>query len=80
MGSNQNGKCGCVHHYVSPVLVILIALFILLGNLNVVAWETVSIVWPVLLGLLGFQRLFERNCRCCNGCGCECGSDKNAQG
>lgn len=79
MGESK-GRCCCFHHYVSPVLVVLIALVFLLGNLNVIAAEIVGVTWPILLGLIGIQRIFVRTCRCCNGCGCRCGvSDHNVK-
>lgn len=62
--SNHN-TCSCPHHKVVPVLILLLAVLFLLGNLNVVSAGTVSIGWPILVGLAALTKLFSSSCKCC---------------
>ena len=61
---HQGGKCGCPHHKVFGIAVILLGLAFLLQALNVLAADTVAIVWPVLVIIVGFMKL--GMCKCCN--------------
>ena len=66
---NASGKvcnpCGCSHHSVVPVLVVLFGVLFLLGNLGVIASETVSVVWPIIVILCGSMKLMSGKCKCC---------------
>ncbi|MBI4142500.1 hypothetical protein HY480_01335 [Candidatus Uhrbacteria bacterium] len=59
------GGCKCPHHKMFPLFVFLIGLTFLLGNLGTLNAQTVGIVWPILLGLIGLQKLFSGRCKCC---------------
>lgn len=61
-------KCGCPHHKVFPVLIVLFGLLFLLGQMNVVAEKTVSLGWPVLVILAGLFKFTKGMCKCCS-CG-----------
>lgn len=71
----QNMKsCRCPHHSLTSIFLVLLALTVFLGNMDVIAEHTASMIWPVFLGLIGFQKFFSRRCTCCasNGGGCNC--------
>ncbi|MEO6077391.1 MAG: hypothetical protein ABIP54_01250 [Candidatus Andersenbacteria bacterium] len=57
--------CNCPHHKAVPVFIILIALTFLLGVWGILPENAVSIIWPVLLGAIGFTKLFAHKCSCC---------------
>lgn len=59
------GKCGCFHHKMGPLLVVLFGLLFLLGNLNLIAAGTVSITWPILVLIGGLIKLTKGMCKCC---------------
>ena len=40
-----------------PILIILLALLFLLQAMNLVSEGVVSVVWPILLGLIGIVKL-----------------------
>ncbi len=58
-------KCVCKHHSVIPFLMVLFAIVFLLGAFEVVEARTVSITWPILVGIAGLTKLNERRCTCC---------------
>ena len=59
------GMCGCPHHKVMGVLVVLFALLFLLGAYGVVAERTVAVGWPLLLLVGGLMKLSDGKCKCC---------------
>ncbi len=65
-GGMCGGKmCGCMHHKMIPVLVVIFG-FLFLGQYY--GWfvaETVAMVWPVLVILGGLTKLFSGMCKCC---------------
>jgi hypothetical protein len=61
----QQGKCGCPHHKFIPLLMVPFALTFLLGTFEVFTPRTVSIIWPILVGAAGIQKMFEYKCKCC---------------
>ena len=65
MDNNMNGKtCGCMHHKVLPILVILLGLDFLLASLGVLTWGFVNVTWPILVIIAGFMKLM--SCSCCS--------------
>lgn len=64
-GACGSSGCSCPHHKMVPLFIFLIGLAFLLGNLEVVSAKTVGLVWPILLGLIGLQKLFGGKCKCC---------------
>jgi len=56
-------KCKC--HKVIPLIVVLIGVTFLLGNLGYVSAQTVGIVWPILLIVLGMKKMCVGMCKCC---------------
>ena len=63
---NPQGKCCCPCHKAVGVLILLIGLTFLLGALGVIGEHMVSLVWPVLLILLGLKKTFSGMCKCCS--------------
>ena len=61
----EGGMCKCPHHKFIPVLLLLFALLFLLGALGTVSQSTVSIGWPILVGVAALMKLFEGGCKCC---------------
>ena len=65
-GGMMKGKtCGCPHHKVVPLLIVLFALAFLLEDFMVLPVNVVNIIWPVLVGLAGIMQLMEGSCKCC---------------
>jgi hypothetical protein len=79
-GSNQSGGekkdiscgncgrgCGCVHHKVMPLLVVVFGLVFLLGALGKMSMETVNVVWPVIVIIAGLKKMAMGMgmCKCC---------------
>ena len=60
----ENEKvCKCTHHKVVPACITLIGLVILLGAMNVLTVGAVSIMWPLLLIIIGLTKMM--GCKCC---------------
>jgi uncharacterized membrane protein len=64
MGGMKN-VCNCPHHKIVPVVIILIGLTFLLGTLGILTMWAVSVIWPVLLMVVGGVKLGSRKCKCC---------------
>ncbi len=63
----KNGKrCGCPHHKMIPVLMILFAITFLLEAFEILSSHIVSIVWPILVGVAGVIKLGGSSCACCD--------------
>ena len=58
-------KCGCPCHCMTGILIALIGLTFLLGAFNVLSARVVEITWPILLILIGVQKVCGRKCKCC---------------
>ena len=65
MEGAEGKTCGCTHHKVFPILVVLFGLTFLLGNLNILTQQFVSIAWPVIICLAGLMKLTGGGCKCC---------------
>ena len=65
MKKEDGMKCACRHHSVIPFLMVLFALVFLLGAFDIVTARTVSITWPILIGVAGLMKMNERRCTCC---------------
>jgi hypothetical protein len=64
-GKTCGGKCGCGHHKVFPILVILFGLAFLLAQVNVLSWNFVGVTWPILVIIAGIMKLCGGMCKCC---------------
>lgn len=64
-GCGSCGSCKCPHHMIPSVLVALFGLLFLLKTLGVLGAETVDILWPILVLLLGLMKMGGRKCKCC---------------
>jgi hypothetical protein len=63
---NQGAKvCNCAHHKVVPFSIILIGLVFLLGAFQVLSAMAVSVIWPILVIVIGVVKLKGRKCACC---------------
>lgn len=66
MENTNGGKCGCCHHKVIPILVILLGLEFLAYNLGWgISEGFLSLSWPVLVIAAGIMMLTKRMCKCC---------------
>lgn len=54
-------SCGCAHHWIGAVAIILIGVSFLLTAFGVYSESVNSIVWPILLIIAAAGKL----CRCC---------------
>lgn len=52
MRSNSKGLS-----HLEPILIILIALLFLLNAMNLISGPVTTVVWPILLGLIGMVKL-----------------------
>lgn len=61
---NSKGKmCGCPHHKVVPLSIMLIGVVFL--PLHVLSPMAVSVIWPILLVIIGGTKLGSSGCKCC---------------
>lgn len=58
-------SCKCPHHKMVPLFIVLIGLTFLLQAFGVLSDYFVSFAWPVLLILIGLQKMFKGVCKCC---------------
>lgn len=64
--ASSGGKvCGCQHHNITPILVIIFAIAVLLVEFNVITFFVFSIVWPILLIIGAGSKVAAKNCKCC---------------
>ncbi len=67
MDQNQMGPaCKCPHHKVGAIFIVLLGLLFLLNALGYVGDHTTAVVWPVIVILIGLQKIFKRRCNCCS--------------
>lgn len=59
-------KCNCPHHSMVPIFIILIGLTFLLNAFMVFSNHLTAIIWPILVILIGLQKIFGRRCNCCS--------------
>ena len=62
----NHGKCGCPHHKMTGVFVILFGLTFLLKNLEVISGQIAGIAWPVIIMIAGGTKLMSSSCKCCD--------------
>jgi len=58
-------KCACAHHQMVPIFIVFLGLIFLLRALGTLSYEVVSIIWPILIILVGLQKMFKGKCKCC---------------
>jgi len=58
-------KCGCPCHCMPGLFIALIGVTFLLGAFNVISPRAVAITWPILLILIGAQKVCAGKCKCC---------------
>lgn len=75
-GGMHGGMCKCPHHKFVPMLITLIGVAFLLQALDVLTASFVATAWPVLLILIGLQKMFAGMCSCCSGGCAGCGDMK----
>jgi hypothetical protein len=70
MSQNNQGmagkKCGCPHHKMVPIFIALIGLTFLLNAVWVLSDQAAAVIWPILLILIGLQKIFGGMCQCCS--------------
>lgn len=57
--------CKCPHHKMVPLFIALIGLVFLLQALGTISASFAEIAWPILLILIGLQKMFGGMCSCC---------------
>lgn len=65
MTCGKGGMCGCGHHSIVPVLMILFAMSYLLEYQGILMPGSFSITWPILVGIAGISKLMAQSCKCC---------------
>ena len=66
MEGNEGAKvCGCPHHKMWGIFVVVFGLLFLGGNWGWWGWNVVNIGWPILVILAGGFKLMEGRCKCC---------------
>lgn len=63
-GNCGNG-CGCAHHKVMPLLMVVFGLVFLLGAMGQISMATVNIVWPIIVIVAGLKKMAVGMCKCC---------------
>jgi hypothetical protein len=61
----MGGGCGCTHHKMVPLFIIIIGVIFLLGATGNITMQWVNILWPIALILLGLQKMVGGMCKCC---------------
>ncbi len=67
--------CKCTHHRVIPFLIVAFGVSFFMGFLGITSWDTVSILWPLLVVLGGLTMFIDKSemCKCASSgkcCGC----------
>ncbi len=62
---NEGMTCRCPHHKLVPLYIVLIGLAFLLRAFGVLSVSFVAYAWPVLLILIGVQKMCKGMCKCC---------------
>lgn len=57
--------CKCPHHKIIPILITLIGVLFLLSSLNIVGEKVAMIGWPILVILIGLNKMMSGKCKCC---------------
>lgn len=63
----HDGMCRCPHHKAVPLFITLIGLTFLFQAFGVLTAAFVAYAWPILLTLIGLQKMFSGMCKCCGG-------------
>lgn len=63
---HAGGKCSCMHHKMVPLMLVLLGLAFLLKAWGILSAGFVDVAWPVLLILIGLQKMMGGVCKCCD--------------
>ncbi|MFA5946588.1 MAG: DUF5668 domain-containing protein [Patescibacteria group bacterium] len=63
---HDGGMCGCPHHKLVPLIIVIVGVAFLLQTLGVLTAATVSMVWPIGLIMIGLMKLSSGMCGCCS--------------
>lgn len=70
MEMQNNGQgyptCNCPHHKVIPGLIALLGLLFFLHAFGVFSQHVVDIIWPLIVLLIGVNKMFMHKCNCCS--------------
>ena len=64
--AHKGQKCPCPHHKMIPIFLVLLGLSFLLTVMGVISTTVNNYVWPILVILIGLQKIFEGRCTCCS--------------
>ncbi|HRH21823.1 MAG TPA: hypothetical protein PLJ58_01340 [bacterium] len=59
-------SCACMHHKMVPMLITLLGINFLLVTMGVYDEMVSAYVWPILLTLIGLQKMMGGCCKCCS--------------
>ncbi len=62
---SNSQMCKCPHHKIVPMLIALIGVLFLLSALNIIGEKLTMIGWPVLVILIGLNKMMGGKCKCC---------------
>lgn len=62
----MSGKCKCAHHFMVPLLIVIVAVIVFLGNVSVLSASLTGILWPIALALIGLMKMCDKGCKCCS--------------
>lgn len=64
-GNSAEKTCGCPHHKMIPLIIVLIGIDILLGAFNVFTGWFVEVAAAILIIVAGATKLGGGKCKCC---------------
>ena len=64
MEKGMGPMCHCPHHKIVPGLIILIGLSFLATGLGWLTYGANNIIWPILLILIGCNKMMAFKCKC----------------
>ena len=57
--------CKCPHHKMIPLSILLIGVVFLLNAFGMLSMNVVSIIWPILVIVIGGTKMAGNSCKCC---------------
>ena len=62
---HHSGTCGCPCHRMTGLFAVGVGVVFLLGALDVISQQAVSITWPIFVILAGLKKASRGLCKCC---------------
>lgn len=64
-GNTEGGTCGCMHHKMPGIFLVLFGLLFLGGTFGWWGENIINIGWPTLVILAGLTHYTKEWCKCC---------------